>query len=383
MDKEEIKKKASEVTTLSDFVQLLNEIKFTVEGTNEFPITLENIFYYSMKEIPLEKKYKRFVVPKKSGGGRTIYSPVDPLKYIQSYINELLQNLYSPNDYVTGFVRGRSIVDNAIPHIGHKYILSLDLRNFFSNISEYQVRERLRKPPFEFNKHIAKIIANLCCVDLIRQKKTWKVLAQGAPTSPVLANAVCDDMDEELFKLSHAKNVTYTRYADDITLSANEEFWLKTNSNHFFHELYKLIPYKINFRKTRLQRVGNRQEITGLVISDKINVKRKYIKEIRNILYIWERYGYDVANENFCRYYLKNKSYVPSDYTINMINIIDGKLQFVKMIKGQQDVTYLKLFEKFKYLKTNFVQTSTMPIGIENTNALSKIQESNNQSNIV
>ena len=89
--------------------------------------------------------------------------------------------------------------------------------------------------------------------------------------------------------------------------------------------------------------------MTGIIVSDKLNVTQKYVRDIRNILYMWDRYGYNVAYNKFFPKYKKEKGHVKKGNP-DLINVIDGKLMYLKMVKGEEDSVYIKLYTKFQKL---------------------------------
>ena len=105
----------------------------------------------------------------------------------------------------------------------------------------------------------------------------------------------------------------------------------------------------INDKKTRLQKRGSRQEVTGIIISDRLNVSQKYVRDIRNILYMWEKYGYSVAYAKFFPKYKEEKGHVKKGNP-DLVNVIDGKLMYLKMVKGEEDSVYKRLYAKFQNL---------------------------------
>ena len=94
---------------------------------------------------------------------------------------------------------------------------------------------------------------------------------------------------------------------------------------------------------------GFRQEVTGLLVNEKVNVQKRYIKQLREWLYKWETYGYNKANSFFIQNYVKEKGNIKKGIP-NMTMVLDGKLQYLKMVKGDKDGTYLKLKERFDAL---------------------------------
>lgn len=127
---------------------------------------------------------------------------------------------------------------------------------------------------------------------------------------------------------------------------------MKKNNGDFRKELVRIIQsqgFTINEKKTRLQKIGGRQEVTGIIVSDKLNVTQKYVRDIRNILYIWDRYGYGVAYSKFFPKYKEEKGHIKKGNP-DLVNVLDGKLMYMKMVKGEDDSVYKRLYDKFEKL---------------------------------
>ena len=157
-------------------------------------------------------------------------------------------------------------------------------------------------------------------------------------------------------------------------------------NGEFIKELERIITeqgFKINSKKTRLQKRGARQEVTGIIVCDKLNVTQKYVREIRDVLYIWDRYGYGAAFAKFLPKYKEEKGYVKKGNP-DLINVIDGKLMYLKMVKGENDSVYVRLYTKFRKLAemaTDTHHTNSKGITyIESTNVLEF--EKKNSTNI-
>jgi retron-type reverse transcriptase len=223
METQEIKEKAKSMKSVQDLAELLNTIKLDEFGTSKYKITEKQLFHFSSVNFP--NRYKLFHIRKKSGGLREIHAPCYQLSILLYLINKVLKSLYIPKSCVTGFSEGRSVVDNAKPHIGHNYVFNIDLKDFFPSIHQARIWKRLQVPPFKFNQPIANLLAGLCCMketceDDNGYKKSVFVLPQGAPTSPIITNMICDKLDYYLSRLAKRFNMNYTRYADDITFSS-------------------------------------------------------------------------------------------------------------------------------------------------------------------
>jgi retron-type reverse transcriptase len=192
-------------------------------------------------------------------------------------------------------------------------------------------------------------------VERLNNEGIWEtqernVLPQGAPTSPILTNIVCQRLDYLLTAVAKRFGLKYSRYADDITFSSMHNVY-QTDSE-FLKELKRIIQsqnFHIKESKTRLQKEGYRKEVTGLLVNEKANVHKRYIKQLRMWLYYWERYGYERASGFFLQQYIADKGHVKKGKP-DMANVISGKLDYLKMVKGERNELYLKLKSRFDIL---------------------------------
>lgn len=352
MDKQLLITKTRAVSDRQSLLYLLNEVKADLLGSNAYPFTIRRMLRLCNPNLQ-EGRYRTFSIPKKSGDIRIIDAPTGNLKWMQICLNEIFKALYTPSRYATGFAEGRNIVDNAKAHTNQNYVFNIDLEDFFTSVRQSWVWRRLQKAPFNFNREVANVMAGLCCI------KTWPqvnengeliedyCLPQGAPTSPLLTNAICDALDRRLAGLAKRFGLHYSRYADDITFSSMHNVYRE--GGEFRKELERIITnqnFRINPTKTRLNHRSQRQEVTGLTVSEKVNVSRKYVKDVRAILHIWERYGLNAAISAFYPRYMVEKGYKAKGEP-NLENLINGKLCYLKMVKGEGDPVYVKLKAQF------------------------------------
>lgn len=402
MDRTIIADLASSMQTKEDFLTLLNYIKKeemsdVVDATYKFhSFTMKQLNFYSNPNRDT-LRYRQFKIRKKSGGFRLITAPRNnSFKLLLRATNEILKALYKPSPYAMGFIEGRSVVSNAHIHIGQNYVLNIDLKDFFPSIEQVRVWKRLQAKPYNMPKQIASIIAGLCSMRIKRDdidenakheydKHFLYVLPQGAPTSPILTNMICDKLDYLLGGLAKRFGLHYTRYADDITFSSMHYVYSKNGD--FIKELKRIITdqgFTINDGKTRLQKKGARQEVTGIVVSKKLNVTQKYVREVRTILHIWEKYGYDEAYSSFLPKYKIEKGHVKRGNP-DLMNVIDGKLLYLKMVKGEMDSVYMKLNYRFQNLKDvviNINNTNSKGTTFIKTYTLSNFENNESYSNI-
>ncbi len=363
-----------------DLLHLLNEVKPLIYGEKAVPFELKQLTWYANSKLS-GKRYTEFKIKKKSGAQRSIHSPVKGLKAIQRTLAYVLHCVYEPHKAAMGFVRARSIVDNAQLHAGNNYVYNIDLKDFFPSIDQARVWKTLQLKPFNLNNElnskltrvnkkqvssrldIANTIASLCCTEMEVERKIetgeWEkvernVLPQGAPTSPVLTNIICQRLDYLLSAVAKRFGLKYSRYADDITFSSMHNVYQQ--DGEFLKELHRIIAeqgFHIKESKTRLQKDGYRKEVTGLLVNEKVNVQQRYIKELRMWLYFWESYGYERASGFFLQQYIVDKGHVKNGKP-DMTNVIAGKLDYLKMVKGADNELYHKLKKRFDNLIGKF-----------------------------
>lgn len=362
---ETISKSFSEMSSLEDLAELMNLVnEWMYAGfTKVKPVRIKSLTYYSNSKIATNR-YRRFTIAKKSGGQRVIHAPVAGLKHLQQTLSVILQIVYQPHAAAKGFVSGESVVSNAMPHIGKNYVFNIDLKDFFPSVDKPRFWKRLQYAPFNLNidtqrLDLANRISALCFTEMevdrfidgemLLVKK--EVLPQGAPTSPIITNIIAERLDRKLTGLANRFGCTYTRYADDISFSSMHNIY--ASNSDFRQELGRIIEsqnFRINQKKTRLQRKNHRQEVTGVIVNDKLNVNRRYVKQLRHWLYLWEHYGEEQAKELFKNSYLQDKGHV-NEVVPSMRQVINGKLLYLKMVKGEDDATYLKLYHRFEALR--------------------------------
>lgn len=351
MEKSVIIKKAASMQSKADLLQFLNElVKDELGRDDAFSFSLKQLTFYCNPNN-VRGRYHHFSIPKKSGGKRIIAAPSRGLGNILHYVNIMLKAIYRPSDYAMGFVEGRCVVDNAQCHTGQNYVFNTDLENFFPSIEQPRVWKRFQLPPFNFALPVANVLAGLCCIREKNEDGTYRyVIPQGAPTSPLITNAICDTLDRRLSGLARRFNLHYSRYADDITFSSMHNVY--QDGSAFRAELKRIIEgqhFKMNEAKTRLQKVGQRQEVTGLIVSHKVNANAAYVAEIRNLLHIWEKYGYAEVYKRFYPKYKASKGHVKKGEPM-LENVLYGKLQYLKMVKGAKDPVYAALQARYDNL---------------------------------
>lgn len=328
-------------------------------------VDYELLVYYLYK-IPDENRYRIFQINKRrsSSSTRTISAPAKSLKIIQSKLAQVLASVYIPKATVHGFCRDRSILTNAKRHVNQKYVLNIDLANFFPSINFGRVRGMFMTTPYQLDEKVATVLAQICCFN--------NELPQGAPTSPIVSNMICAKMDSQLRLLAQRNRCTYTRYADDLTFSTSAPKFSaqlaiivvddKGNYLQLGDQLKTIIEsngFEINHEKVRLQTRTHRQEVTGLVTNQFPNVKRKYIRQVRAMLHAWEKYGIEKAEqEHISKYRSQDRSPYKdtSEYKLSFKNILLGKIGFIGAVRGKSDFVYINLLNKLINLSPDLIK---------------------------
>lgn len=274
---------------------------------------------YTLYKFKPDTQYHQFEIPKKNGGIRIINAPSDRLKYLQSRLSTLLLDCLDeinadrfPNSEVIqnpkadltkilkvkisnsvikqpslshGFERHRSIITNAMMHLNQKNVLNIDLKDFFDSFNFGRVRGFfIKNRNFGLDENIATVMAQIACYN--------NKLPQGSPCSPVITNLITHSLDIRLASLAKKHSCTYSRYADDITFSSRksvfpnqimrqEENGEYTTGNKLRSEITRA-GFSINDKKTRIQYKDSRQDVTGLIVNKKPNVKNEYWRTVRS-----------------------------------------------------------------------------------------------------
>ena len=227
----------------------------------------------------LERFYTVYQIPKKNGKFRTIEAPSALLKKIQRKILKKLVSRHT-SKVAMAFEKKRNIIQNAKLHLKQPVIVGLDVKDFFPSLKFELVWKYFRDQ--NIAREPARLIATLC---------TFKGhLPQGAVTSPFLANRLLREFDETMLHRCHQAKVNYSRYADDITLSGSVSNDLKEKLLSFVREGLHLYGLQLNNEKIRILRRNNRQEVTGIVVNEKLQAPRELRRTLRQKMYYLNRY---------------------------------------------------------------------------------------------
>lgn len=245
--------------------------------------------------------YKRFQIPKKTGGVRTISAPMPRLKALQGWLLETVLEKVPVHECAHGFRTGRSIVSNASPHVGARAVVNMDLQDFFPSIALPRIKGMFRSLGYgDFVATLFALVASepdTFAVEL--DGRTFHVahgprkLPQGAPTSPAITNVLCRRLDRRLFAAAKKLGFVYSRYADDLTFSTKDEAAEKRigqllKQARFIVTAEGFTPHP---KKTRVLRRSSRQDVTGVVVNQKPSVEREKLRKFRALLHAIETKG--------------------------------------------------------------------------------------------
>ncbi|WP_391486059.1 retron Ec67 family RNA-directed DNA polymerase/endonuclease [Acinetobacter pittii] len=349
------------------------------------------VFSYILFSKSINYQYEKFEIDKKDGSKRIIHAPKEKLKELQRSLANVLNECYNiieknrlnlTNKYQCvlshGF-RNKLVLDlpisnktniklkskefifgitsNAKAHINKKYILNIDLKNFFHSITFGRIVGFFEKNiNFNLTKKVAILIAQIATY----RDSTNMVgfLPQGSPCSPIISNLISGILDKRLYEFAKENKCTYTRFADDITFSTNIKNFptnLAILSNEKYtpsNQLIRIIEktgFLINPTKTRLNTFEDRQVVTGLVVNKKVNVSSNYYRYTKSMI------------NKYCQEGIYYKSKLHTNEKITTSNSLQGILDFIFNIKkpafvnptNYKEFSKLDSIEKLS-LKLNF-----------------------------
>ena len=253
------------------------------------PSALTSIIY----KTPIEQRYSEFEIPKKNGGVRLIKAPSPKLKVLQSrlanYLYACLEEIEKSRRTKSvshGFRKSVGIVSNAKSHKNRRFVLNLDLENFFPSFHFGRVRGFFLKDKcFDLNEEVATTIAQIAC--------DGQALPQGSPCSPVISELVGQILDLRLLRFAKKNGIRYSRYADDLTFSTNQKLFplqvaIQDKADASKWILGKALVdkieasgFRVNTSKTRMHVKGSRQRVNGLVVNEKANIASHYYRRTR------------------------------------------------------------------------------------------------------
>lgn len=294
--------------------------------------------------------YRSFTVSKRSGGVRLIESPRGVVRKMQRSLAPVLANTYRPSPHAHGFIKERSVVTNAECHIGKRSVLNIDLLDFFHSISFERIRGMFLARPFDLSWPVANILAQACSLK--------GRLPAGGITSPAISNIILHRLDRRLASLTSRLGVVYTRYADDLTFSFDRALTSiseivemdavgKVEPGHRVLEIITDEGFSINPSKLRIAGASQRKVITGVVTSNKLNVRRAWMRKLDATIHAIHKFGADSVAQRLV------PGADPKTAGRSLLRRVHGQLAYLNMIRGKGDWISAGLAWRFNNCKDN------------------------------
>ena len=305
---------------------LLNNNLPVIFDTKHLSLLIGVSVVYLVKMVFAEKMfYKQIKIPKRSGGFRELNVPSLELKYIQKWIlNNILYKI-KVSEYATGFCNKKSILYNAKIHLNKHCVVNMDIKDFFGSISFERVFRIFYY--YGYTNEVSFVLAKLCTFD--------GKLPQGSPASPYISNIACLKLDARLNALASKYEAKYSRYADDLTFSSDNDIKsiIKMATSIVNDE-----KFIINNKKTRIAYPYQRQEVTGLIVNGKkVSIPKKYKRSIYQELYYCLKYGVQ-----------DHMQYINCDNAFYKEHVY-GKIYFVNMIEPEEAERLFELANKIQW----------------------------------
>lgn len=285
-----------------------------------------------------EPLYYHFSVPKSNGQLRYIEAPDRDLKKLQRKLNSYIQCIYYLNQSKASYgyiiktvnsMNAKNIKTNALQHLGCCYLLNADFKNFFHQIKTEHIAQIFSSSPFQFNKHTAHTLAKIC---------TYKGrLPMGAPTSPALSNFYTRPLDAEVTSWANNKQITYTRFVDDLSFSSKT---LPINQTDFLEIKSISSKYQLYFGedKTRFFTPDKTKIVTGLALNESIDIVPEFYDELQK----------DIQRLRSCEEVnVITGNQLKSTHLKKFKQEIMGKINFIAQIEGYQSTEYITALNKF------------------------------------
>jgi len=289
-------------------------------------ISLKELWFFAIhRERERQPHYVTFSIPKRSGGKRLIMAPKRRLKAIQRTLLALLVEKLPVSEHAHAFRRERSIRTGAEPHVGKRFVLKLDLKDFFPSVTFARVRGLLIAHGYSYP--VATTLAVLMTEaerqpvevdgDLFHVPVGERHCVQGAPTSPGICNSLLLRLDRRLSGFAKKHGLTYTRYADDLCFSGGTDRSAANKSRSVVSRIVSEEGFSINAEKTRLMGQGNRQTVTGVVVNQTLGLSRQERRRLRAMAHRLSRQTQGERDSALCAKF-------------------DGKIAYLSMLNPHQ-----------------------------------------------
>ncbi|AEE54539.1 reverse transcriptase family protein [Haliscomenobacter hydrossis] len=293
------------------------------------------------QDVIKKQNYHQFSMPKKDGTLRAITAPGNKLKFLQKTLSHAFQLTYLNKipDCVHGYVPGdihpevgtRHILSNAQVHFGAKYLLNLDIDDFFPNLDSLRILDALRYWYPEMPQATQELLVGICCYN--------NQLPMGAPSSPVLSNMCVHQMDLALLTLCAQHQVTYSRYVDDMSFSSSSDNLLALEPALI--EALQSFGFTINQAKRMHFGPEGPKIVTGLIMDETdITVNDTFLDNLNECIKEYSQLRWLSRQLEMDKKWLQSKVRFAAQS-------IEGQLAFLSQIQGADDAVYQKYHRKF------------------------------------
>ena len=266
-------------------------------------VSLSGINRHQLKYISASasRRYKDYSIKKRTGGKRKIEHPSPDLKAIQRWINKFLFFKFPIHESAMAYKKGASIRKNAEKHVNSNFTLRLDFNDFFPSFTASSINKYLHAINVEKGIGLSSEDITFVCNITTRNKR----LTVGAPSSPMITNVMMYDFDVMLTNMASDRELIYSRYADDIFISASKPNVLDGVAEKIeeIARNYLHVKLKINHEKTAYLSRRYKRSITGLVITSdrKISIGRERKQEIKSMVYKFSKEKLDTDQHDRLR----------------------------------------------------------------------------------
>lgn len=277
-----------------------------------------------------ENHYKKIRIPKRSGGFRTLLVPDPLLKHVQRNILHHVLDGFSLSDYATAYRKKEinssavcGVLENASMHQEKRLVVKLDIKDFFGSITFPMVLCHAF-PVKYFPPEAGCLLASLCCFR--------EYLPQGAPTSPAISNLVMNPFDMYMAEWCGCRQITYSRYCDDLTFSGDFDPGEVLRKSESF---LGAMGFELNRKKTRVMSRASRQTVTGLVVNERAQPSREYRRRLRQEIYYCRKYGV----EEHLRMTGMEKAFALPDGKpdrLRYMQMLQGKIRYVLLTRPEE-----------------------------------------------
>lgn len=267
--------------------------------------------------------YRNYTIPKKNGKPRPISEPLPSLMEIQKWILSEILYKCKVSKYAKAYVRKRSLRSNARFHLKKPMVLTIDISDFFGSINQQKVFKLFEGLGYNFE--VSTLLSKLCTLN--------NKLPQGAPSSPCISNLISREIDNEIAKYCLERKISFTRYSDDLTFSGAENLG---GIIPFIEKVLRSHNFKINQDKLRIRHKHQSQEVTGIIVNEKLQAPKTVRRNFRQTVHYIKVFGLD----NHLTHIKNNRK--------NYFNHLLGIGNFICFVnpndvRAKNDLEYLKI----------------------------------------